>query len=1364
MMLVSVGAEGGARRDGTMDDPDGWDLGVGDDGTESAPVDHTPSADDPTADDDFAREVLAAQERRDWTNARIPVQRFDTLGDPRSDDDANDDEDEDDDDEDEEEDHGGWDDFSIKTPWERAVHNVESVVRRWLRLSDEDLAAQSSRCARPEHGGRDLRCLRTLIHHKMDHFRPDPYAVILYYPKHNPPNVFFRLGDRPDAVASREPSAPARALLTHRFYCDASEDNAGGTSGIQRWLGVGCPFIVVEPPASYSRCFSGGDETATVVSAVNIALVNTAAPSCWAIVAPTGGPSRGAFLGRAGGITKDAGGWGMKIETDSLAGVVAEKARGRSLAGLAKTLEETLEHVDWDRATRERMAKARATARLTFPTNRRWAADRAKLEKRKKKKSLETGAGSDGRRDGTGWGDGDGWGFSSDGSDSDSDEARPGAAFMALAGGQRVRGFGKKGASSADKKGGSESDGSDFGITLNEWDDEAPWAPWAALDDPWESVELDACWVDAPLDSLVDRDYIYLGGSGSEDEDSDEERRRERRDGKDLLEPEKAPLWTLRAVPTGAFREDGSDGMAGELSAAAKRFDLGAGIFSESSRTSNSFYDNKGDVDGRDDGPGGVGMAEMLWLFASAGGVRAAPGADTMSRLASPEYWDEVASRYDVDDGFGVGAPPRVPPESVVQDVLRDVFDTGGHRRDPGRKAPAKSPETGAEAANEANDDEKCRMSDPEALFPTPQKSAPPDSLLARVALHAMQFGNVRAVAILWQRFVREVRFAHWDRGVPLPRMDDSSSGETVPDVLACAMHQKLQMINACIHRRKARAEAEFAESGVSKLGPTPLAGSVMQSAIVSQDSTGAQAWEDATGDGWGDAEDDVWNDAHAKDAKGGNEWADPDDDIDLTSMIGGAIADKTTKTGAEGTKTDEKPSADEPVRPEESAGDDALDETRSEEYGSASDGETDGGWRWDDGDVDGDPDAPPEGVKGEMPGGLRMLRPPHRRMAEPIAQLPPLYTEDMMREREAALSALGDTEDGRAIRLKMQSDMLVSDMSAFKAANPGSCLADFVRWHSPRDWISDEEGDERVRKGSKSPLAPTGRLSERMRNEGNAWRTLWRDSPRLPASRQKPLFDPIKEGEKALHHLEQAPPPEIFAQLCAAATAAVGSLYARAKGATLAPCPQYLARAAEVARAVLNNSRGSPATENDYASLAGELQRAERCVARGEALRHRLPGVSARLLEEVLRVAAADEERRDEHNATVAEKKKRAAAAAAAAATRSPDARAEHPPVVRDDGGDRDGGDDDDAEGRAEDEEALERLRSRPVEVSVLDGEREPLARLLPPDLERLGARSASCAEYAVRCGGGVDQIQRAHALAAPCFTRVSSAIAYQY
>ena len=64
-----------------------------------------------------------------------------------------------------------------------------------------------------------------------------------------------------------------------------------------------------------------------------------------------------------------------------------------------------------------------------------------------------------------------------------------------------------------------------------------------------------------------------------------------------------------------------------------------------------------------------------------------------------------------------------------------------------------------------------------------------------------------------------------------------------------------------------------------------------------------------------------------------------------------------------------------------------------------------------------------------------------------PAPQLPPVNTEDMMHEREAAMAALGDTPEGRALRTKMQSDLLISDMSSFKAANPAACLADFVRW-----------------------------------------------------------------------------------------------------------------------------------------------------------------------------------------------------------------------------------------------------------------------------------------------------------------------------
>lgn len=41
----------------------------------------------------------------------------------------------------------------------------------------------------------------------------------------------------------------------------------------------------------------------------------------------------------------------------------------------------------------------------------------------------------------------------------------------------------------------------------------------------------------------------------------------------------------------------------------------------------------------------------------------------------------------------------------------------------------------------------------------------------------------------------------------------------------------------------------------------------------------------------------------------------------------------------------------------------------------------------------------------------------------------------------------------------------------------PGCCLEDFVRWHSPRDYVEGEG------------------LSERMREPGNLWQQLWRES-----------------------------------------------------------------------------------------------------------------------------------------------------------------------------------------------------------------------------------------------------------------------------
>ena len=141
--------------------------------------------------------------------------------------------------------------------------------------------------------------------------------------------------------------------------------------------------------------------------------------------------------------------------------------------------------------------------------------------------------------------------------------------------------------------------------------------------------------------------------------------------------------------------------------------------------------------------------------------------------------------------------PPRAPPESVVQDVLRDIFESGsslskmtqaGRERtfaddvsemsrakeeEGAKKEKEKKKETPSFSFSfrgEKKNENENENENAESLFPNPARSAPPDSLLARLALHALVFGNARAVATLWRRFVREIRFAHWDRGVPLPR------------------------------------------------------------------------------------------------------------------------------------------------------------------------------------------------------------------------------------------------------------------------------------------------------------------------------------------------------------------------------------------------------------------------------------------------------------------------------------------------------------------------------------------------------------------------------------------------------------------
>lgn len=88
--------------------------------------------------------------------------------------------------------------------------------------------------------------------------------------------------------------------------------------------------------------------------------------------------------------------------------------------------------------------------------------------------------------------------------------------------------------------------------------------------------------------------------------------------------------------------------------------------------------------------------------------------------------------------------------------------------------------------------------------------------------------------------------------------------------------------------------------------------------------------------------------------------------------------------------------------------------------------------------------------------------------------------------------------------------------MQAFKAANKDCSLEDFVRWHSPRDWI-EENSDE----NSSNPNKVKGKLSARMEQEGNLWKQMWEEASPIPASEQKPLFDETTQAEKVRNFIQ---------------------------------------------------------------------------------------------------------------------------------------------------------------------------------------------------------------------------------------------------
>lgn len=143
----------------------------------------------------------------------------------------------------------------------------------------------------------------------------------------------------------------------------------------------------------------------------------------------------------------------------------------------------------------------------------------------------------------------------------------------------------------------------------------------------------------------------------------------------------------------------------------------------------------------------------------------------------------------------------------------------------------------------------------------------------------------------------------------------------------------------------------------------------------------------------------------------------------------------------------------------------------------------------------------------------LTLLNHRNRPIYKPITQELTPYTEDNQDEYLAAYSGLSIVDSDQFLAGK--NILLVSDMEAFKAANPDCCFEDFIRWYSPKDFI-DAQYDEQ------SGQLLTGQsLSERFQPSDCLWKRIWQSAKAVPVCRQQRLFNYSMEAERALEHLD---------------------------------------------------------------------------------------------------------------------------------------------------------------------------------------------------------------------------------------------------
>lgn len=88
--------------------------------------------------------------------------------------------------------------------------------------------------------------------------------------------------------------------------------------------------------------------------------------------------------------------------------------------------------------------------------------------------------------------------------------------------------------------------------------------------------------------------------------------------------------------------------------------------------------------------------------------------------------------------------------------------------------------------------------------------------------------------------------------------------------------------------------------------------------------------------------------------------------------------------------------------------------------------------------------------------GEARLLDEPEEYLYIPETQEPVAKTEDQLHDDAEVMLKQGP---GSGLSTQMMCTSLLSDMEAFKAANPRGKMEDFIRWYSPKDWEEVRDG-----------------------------------------------------------------------------------------------------------------------------------------------------------------------------------------------------------------------------------------------------------------------------------------------------------------